>query len=116
MYATLSKRRARVLREEMREGSDLFSIHAYLPAQVSRHLCLAWLLESASTFLLNSLLAQSPSSLQQSQPAGTGKYPFWCHLHFRHAANCYLHCVPDITWLHVLPTSHAQQYLPTFAA
>lgn len=31
----LGRRRARVVREEMREGSDLFSIHAYLPAQAS---------------------------------------------------------------------------------
>ena len=31
----LGRRRARVVMEEMREGSDLFSIHAYLPAQAS---------------------------------------------------------------------------------
>jgi hypothetical protein len=30
----LGKRRARVLREELREGSDLFSILAFMPAQV----------------------------------------------------------------------------------
>lgn len=35
VYAVLGRRRARVVREEMREGSDLFSIHAYLPAQAS---------------------------------------------------------------------------------
>ena len=64
MYATLSKRRARVLREEMREGSDLFSIHAYLPAQVSRHSLLAWRLDSASTLPQCKLLAHSSSSLQ----------------------------------------------------
>ena len=33
-YAVLGKRRARVLREELREGSDLFSILAFMPAQV----------------------------------------------------------------------------------
>ncbi len=31
----LGKRRARVVREELREGSDLFSILAYMPAQAS---------------------------------------------------------------------------------
>jgi ribosome assembly protein 1 len=35
VYAVLGRRRARILREEMREGSDLFSIHAYLPAEAS---------------------------------------------------------------------------------
>ena len=35
VYAVLGRRRARVVREEMREGSDLFSIHAFLPAQAS---------------------------------------------------------------------------------
>lgn len=34
-YAVLGRRRARVIREELREGSDLFSILAYLPAQAS---------------------------------------------------------------------------------
>ena len=34
-YAVLGQRRARVLREELREGSDLFSIHAFLPAEAS---------------------------------------------------------------------------------
>ena len=31
----LGRRRARVLREEMREGSDVFSVHAWLPAEAS---------------------------------------------------------------------------------
>lgn len=31
VYAVLSKRRGRILREEMREGSDTFLVHAYLP-------------------------------------------------------------------------------------
>jgi ribosome assembly protein 1 len=35
VYAVLGRRRGRVLREEMREGSDVFSIHAYLPAEAS---------------------------------------------------------------------------------
>ena len=35
VYAVLGRRRARVLREEMREGSDVFTIHAYLPAEAS---------------------------------------------------------------------------------
>lgn len=35
VYAVLGRRRARVLREELREGSDLFTIHAYLPAEAS---------------------------------------------------------------------------------
>lgn len=35
VYAVLGRRRSRVLREEMREGSDLFTIHAYLPAEAS---------------------------------------------------------------------------------
>lgn len=35
IYAVLGRRRSRVLREEMREGSDLFTIHAYLPAEAS---------------------------------------------------------------------------------
>lgn len=34
-YAVLGRRRARVMREELREGSALFSILAYLPAQAS---------------------------------------------------------------------------------
>ena len=34
-YAVLGKRRARVVREELREGSNLFSILAYMPAQAS---------------------------------------------------------------------------------
>ena len=34
MYAVLGKRRARVMREELREGSGLFSILAFMPAQV----------------------------------------------------------------------------------
>ena len=29
VYAVLGRRRARVLREEMREGSDVFSVHAW---------------------------------------------------------------------------------------
>jgi ribosome assembly protein 1 len=35
VYAVLGRRRGRVLREEMREGSNLFTIHAYLPAEAS---------------------------------------------------------------------------------
>lgn len=35
VYAVLGRRRARVLREEMREGSDVFSVHAWLPAEAS---------------------------------------------------------------------------------
>jgi len=35
VYAVLGRRRARVLREELREGSDVFTIHAYLPAEAS---------------------------------------------------------------------------------
>ncbi|KAL4448964.1 hypothetical protein ABPG77_007681 [Micractinium sp. CCAP 211/92] len=35
VYAVLGRRRARILREEMREGSDLFTVHAYLPAEAS---------------------------------------------------------------------------------
>lgn len=35
VYAVLGRRRARILREDMREGSGLFSIHAYLPAEAS---------------------------------------------------------------------------------
>ena len=35
VYAVLGRRRSRVLREELREGSDLFTIHAYLPAEAS---------------------------------------------------------------------------------
>ena len=31
----LGRRRARILREEMREGSDMFSVHAFLPAEAS---------------------------------------------------------------------------------
>lgn len=31
VYAVLGRRRAKVIREEMREGSDFFTIHAYLP-------------------------------------------------------------------------------------
>jgi ribosome assembly protein 1 len=34
-YAVLGQRRARILREELREGSNLFSIHAFLPAEAS---------------------------------------------------------------------------------
>ena len=35
VYAVLGRRRARILREEMREGSDMFAVHAYLPAEAS---------------------------------------------------------------------------------
>ncbi|XP_010260671.1 PREDICTED: elongation factor-like GTPase 1 [Nelumbo nucifera] len=35
MYAVLSRRRARVLKEEMQEGSPLFSVHAYVPVAES---------------------------------------------------------------------------------
>ena len=35
VYAVLGRRRARILREEMREGSDLFTVHAYMPAEAS---------------------------------------------------------------------------------
>ena len=35
VYAVLGRRRARILREEMREGSDMFSVHAFLPAEAS---------------------------------------------------------------------------------
>lgn len=35
VYAVLGRRRSRILREEMREGSDLFTVHAYLPAEAS---------------------------------------------------------------------------------
>ncbi len=31
VYAVLGRRRARILSEEMREGSDTFLVHAYLP-------------------------------------------------------------------------------------
>uniref|UniRef100_A0A5B7AYZ0 Elongation factor-like 1 n=1 Tax=Davidia involucrata TaxID=16924 RepID=A0A5B7AYZ0_DAVIN len=31
MYAVLARRRARVLKEEMQEGSSLFTVHAYVP-------------------------------------------------------------------------------------
>ncbi|KAF5828041.1 hypothetical protein DUNSADRAFT_18295 [Dunaliella salina] len=34
-YAVLGRRRARILREEMREGSDTFLVHAYLPVEAS---------------------------------------------------------------------------------
>ena len=34
-YAVLGQRRARILREELREGSNLFTIHAFLPAEAS---------------------------------------------------------------------------------
>lgn len=35
MYAVLSRRRARVLKEEMQEGSPLFTVHAYVPVAES---------------------------------------------------------------------------------
>ncbi|GMH33552.1 hypothetical protein BSKO_01386 [Bryopsis sp. KO-2023] len=35
VYAVLSRRRSRILREEMREGSDLFTVLAYLPVEAS---------------------------------------------------------------------------------
>ncbi|CAE5968273.1 unnamed protein product [Arabidopsis arenosa] len=35
MYAVLSRRRARVLKEEMQEGSSLFTIHTYVPVSES---------------------------------------------------------------------------------
>jgi len=34
-YAVLNRRRARVLSEEMREGSDVFVVHAYLPVEAA---------------------------------------------------------------------------------
>ncbi|XP_027367771.1 elongation factor-like GTPase 1 [Abrus precatorius] len=35
MYAVLARRRARVLKEEMQEGSPFFTVHAYVPASES---------------------------------------------------------------------------------
>ncbi|XP_028758605.1 elongation factor-like GTPase 1 [Neltuma alba] len=35
MYAVLARRRARVLKEEMQEGSPFFTVHAYLPVSES---------------------------------------------------------------------------------
>ncbi|EEF46662.1 translation elongation factor, putative [Ricinus communis] len=35
MYAVLNRRRARVLKEEMQEGSPLFTVHAYVPVSES---------------------------------------------------------------------------------
>ncbi|VFR03558.1 unnamed protein product [Cuscuta campestris] len=35
MYAVLARRRARVIKEEMHEGSPLFTVHAYLPVEQS---------------------------------------------------------------------------------
>ncbi|GLJ44353.1 hypothetical protein SUGI_0929110 [Cryptomeria japonica] len=35
MYAVLARRRARILKEEMQEGSDLFSVQAYMPVAES---------------------------------------------------------------------------------
>ncbi|KAL5723351.1 hypothetical protein ACHQM5_006761 [Ranunculus cassubicifolius] len=35
MYAVLNRRRARVLKEEMQEGSSLFTVHAYVPVAES---------------------------------------------------------------------------------
>ncbi|XP_021300867.1 elongation factor-like GTPase 1 [Herrania umbratica] len=35
MYAVLARRRARVLKEEMQEGSPLFTVHAYVPVSES---------------------------------------------------------------------------------
>ncbi|ONK80506.1 uncharacterized protein A4U43_C01F18560 [Asparagus officinalis] len=35
MYAVLSRRRAKVLKEEMNEGSSLFTVHAYVPVSES---------------------------------------------------------------------------------
>jgi ribosome assembly protein 1 len=35
MYSVIHRRRARVLKEEMQEGSSLFTVHAYLPAEAS---------------------------------------------------------------------------------
>lgn len=35
MYAVLARRRARVLKEEMQEGSSLFTVHAYVPVSES---------------------------------------------------------------------------------
>ena len=35
VYAALGRRRARVLREELREGSGAFAVHAYLPVEAS---------------------------------------------------------------------------------
>lgn len=34
-YAVLGRRRARILREELREGSGAFAVHAYLPVEAS---------------------------------------------------------------------------------
>jgi translation elongation factor EF-G len=35
VYAVLGRRRARILREDMREGSDQFLVHAHLPVESS---------------------------------------------------------------------------------
>lgn len=35
VYSVLNKRRAHIVREDLREGSTLFSVHAFLPAASS---------------------------------------------------------------------------------
>ena len=35
VYAVLGRRRARILQEELREGSGAFLVHAYLPVEAS---------------------------------------------------------------------------------
>ncbi|TQD90927.1 hypothetical protein C1H46_023530 [Malus baccata] len=55
MYAVLGRRRARVLKEEMQEGSPLFTVHAYVP--VSERVGFAdeirrWTADAASALLV----------------------------------------------------------------
>ena len=35
VYSVISRRRGRILREELREGADVFVVHAYLPVEAS---------------------------------------------------------------------------------
>jgi translation elongation factor EF-G len=35
VYTVLGRRRARIVSEEMREGADVFAVHAFLPAEAS---------------------------------------------------------------------------------
>ncbi|KAL9263199.1 Elongation factor-like GTPase 1-like protein [Drosera capensis] len=57
MYAVLTYRRARVLKEEMQEGSPLFTVHAYVPVAESfrfAHELRRWTAGAASALLVSS--------------------------------------------------------------
>ena len=78
-YAVLGQRRARVVREELREGSDLFSVHAYLPAQASFGFA-DDMRRRSSGAASASLMLSHWERLQVRRPPATSRSIFWARV------------------------------------